>query len=448
MSAVLNKRWPLIVGLTLMTTLVFASPAVAGEIIEGGNPVIGADEVIEDDLVLIGDTVTMNGTVQGDLVALGSTIIVNGTVEGDILAAGQEVIVNGEMQDDAYLAGFLVKLGEDAALSDELIVGTFSLEAGHGSSVGGDLLFGGFQALLQGDIAGGVTGSGSGIQIDGTIHEDVELSVSAPGEAVRPIFGPDMPDVANVPSGVTLGDNASIGGDLTYTSTAESNIPDRVVAGTVDFTREVVERKPQPAFRVTRPGEALGFFIGQFALKLVRRFLTLALVGLLIVWLGSKLLTDTVDTFKARPWASLGVGALGYVVFFGVMIILPLVLILLSILLGIISLGGLTGGVIAYGTLGWGTLLVAFITATSWLAKIVLAAWLGLLIWKLIQPEGTSLVLPLLIGVLLAVLLTAIPLGLGWLINLAIALFGLGSIILTLRKRLGLGRESEPAPAV
>jgi hypothetical protein len=451
----LKKRWPLVIGLALTVALVFASPVLAGEIEEDdGNVVIDEDEVIEDDYLFGGESLTVNGTIQGDLVAVGETITINGTVEGDLLAAGQTVSVNGEVQDDAYVGGFLVELGDDAVFSDELKVGAFSLEADTDSSVGGDLLFGAAQALLQGEIAGDVRGGGNGVQIDGTIGGDVEVGVGEPGQDIPGFFGPNMPSVASVPSGLTLGDDASIGGDLTYTSTVEVDIPSSVVVGDTDFDLEEIEDGDgeRPDFRPgRRPGAALGYVAGKTVLEMVRRFITLTLIGLLIVWLGSKLLGDTVETFKARPWTSLGVGALGYVIFFGMLIVLPFVLILLAIVLGLISLGGLTGGVIAFGALGWGSVIVAFVTATSWLAKIVLGMWLGQLIWKAIQPEGTSLVPPLLIGVALTAVLTAIPLGLGWLLGLVIALFGLGAIILTLRERLGMGSPDEAgevAPAV
>ena len=93
-------------------------------------------------------------------------------------------------------------------------------------------------------------------------------------------------------------------------------------------------------------------------------------------------------------------------------------------------------------------MLVGFLTAISWLAKIVLGMWLGLLIWKAIQPEGKSLVPPLLIGVALAALLTSIPV-LGGLLGFAVALFGLGALILMARDRMRPAGEPVPAaPAV
>ena len=437
-----RKRWLLIALLTLVAALVLALPVMAGETISNETTVIAADEVIEDDLVWFGQSLTVNGVIEGDLVAFGQDITINGTVEGDLIAAGQSVIVNGEVLDDVYVGAYLLKLGEGATLDDELIVGAFSLEAGANSSIGGDLLFGGAQALLQGDVVGDVDGGGNDVQIDGSVGGDVNLGVGDPNEQVdfrSFIFAPGQPKTATVPSGLTVGDAAAIGGDLTYSSLGEGDVDSSAVAGSVVFDRsEVVVERPQ--FRPTRPGEFLAFVVGRTVLRLVRRFITLTLVGLLIVWLGPKLLTDTVQTFKERPWASLGIGALGYVVAIAALLILPLLLILASIVLGIVSLGGLTSAVLALGVLGWGGLLVGFLTSISWLAKIVLGLWLGQLIWQAIRPEGDAIIPPLLIGAALAATLTAVPI-LGGLAGFFIALFGLGAIILMLRARMSSSGE-------
>jgi hypothetical protein len=77
--------------LALLASLLFVSSAWAIETRGGQNVTIGADEVIEDDLYVGAETVTVEGTVRGDLVAAGGTVRMNGTVEGDIISAGQTV---------------------------------------------------------------------------------------------------------------------------------------------------------------------------------------------------------------------------------------------------------------------------------------------------------------------------------------------------------------------
>lgn len=438
---VIKRRWLLVVGFTLLASLVFVMPVGASKVIAKDNVVIDANEVIDDDVVFTGSSLVVNGVIKGDLVAMGQEITVNGTVEGDLLAMGMTIIVNGEVTDDARAAGYLVRFGSGATVGDDAMAAGFSVEAASGSSIGSDMLVAGFQALLAGDIGGDLKGGANGMQIDGTVAGDAELEVGEPGASAGfsrfSMFNPQMPPVASVPAGLTVSSGASIEGDLSYTSVSPGNIASGTVQGSTNFERQVLPEVEEPEFefKPRQPGAAVQHFAGQIVLKLVRRFITLALVGLLIIWLMPKLLNDTVAMFKARPWNSLGIGALGYAVSLVALVFLPWPLILLGTVLGIISLGGLTPAVLGFGVVGWASLLVGFATAASWLAKIVLGVWAGQIIWKAIQPEGKSLVPPLLIGVAIASALRVIPV-LGVLIGVAIALFGLGALIMMVRERL------------
>jgi hypothetical protein len=437
----IKRRWLPVIVLTLLVSLVFVMPVGASKVITKENVVIDADEVIDDDVVFTGSSLVVNGVIKGDLVAIGQEITVNGTVEGDLLAMGMTIIVNGEVTDDARAAGYLVRFGSGATVGDDAMAAGFSVEAESGSSVGSDMLVAGFQALLAGEIGGDLKGGANGIRIDGTVGGDAELEVGEPGPSTGfsnfAMFNPQMPPVASVPAGLTIGSGASIEGDLSYTSVAAGNIASGTVQGSTDFERQVLPEAEEPEFefKPRQPGAAVQHFAGQIVLKLVRRFITLTLIGLLIIWLMPKLLNDTVAVFKARPWNSLGIGALGYAVSWVALFFLIWVLILLGTVLGIISLGGLTPGVLGFGAVGWAGLLVGFVTATSWLAKIVLGVWVGQIIWKAIQPEGKSLVPPLLIGVAIATALRVIPV-LGSLFGFAVGLFGLGALIMMVRERL------------
>ena len=77
---------PLIIVAVLLALvgLFAAAPARAADPRGGDQIVIGRDEVVADDLYLVGNTVTIDGTVKGDLVAFASQVTINGTVEGDV----------------------------------------------------------------------------------------------------------------------------------------------------------------------------------------------------------------------------------------------------------------------------------------------------------------------------------------------------------------------------
>jgi cytoskeletal protein CcmA (bactofilin family) len=139
-------------GVVLLAVLLLVPSAWAGETLSGEEVVIGADEVIEDDLYVAANEVIVEGTIGGDLVAVGNSVTVNGTVEGDLIAAGQSVEVAGQVDDDVRIAGQALLLSEGAFIEDDLIAAGYSLENEPESSVGGVLWYAGYQALLAGSV--------------------------------------------------------------------------------------------------------------------------------------------------------------------------------------------------------------------------------------------------------------------------------------------------------
>lgn len=95
-----HLRWgglPLLYSILLVMGLVIGlvKPAYATDFRGGDTVVIGADEVIEDDLFVTGGTVTIDGIVRGDLFATGETVTVNGQVEGSLLISGRTLVLDG-----------------------------------------------------------------------------------------------------------------------------------------------------------------------------------------------------------------------------------------------------------------------------------------------------------------------------------------------------------------
>ncbi|MGB5516695.1 MAG: hypothetical protein WBP36_19445, partial [Thermoanaerobaculia bacterium] len=65
----------------LSVSLLLSSPAGAAEFKTGKEVTIEKDEVIEDDLYMTGETMTVKGTVKGDVVASGKMVRIEGVVE-------------------------------------------------------------------------------------------------------------------------------------------------------------------------------------------------------------------------------------------------------------------------------------------------------------------------------------------------------------------------------
>ena len=428
-----------IAGLTLLTIFLAVPTARAFEGGGGDVIIIEADEVVNDDLYVGAGEFTLDGTVKGDLVVAGGTIEINGVVEGDLIAAGQSVTINGTVEDDARIAGYTLLIGGE--VGDDFIAVGFGLEGEGGSSVGGDLLFAGYQALLAGDVARNVDVAGGAVRLAGTVGGNVAVDAggSEPGEAMPPGFPfvPGLPTVPSVPAGLTVDEKARIAGDLQYTANVEADIPPGVAAGETDFTQYVPEVKPkaEPPSLAVRAGV---WFVRQ-----LRRLITLLLLGVAMMWLVPDWTRKVAGIVQTRPLPSLGWGVVAIAAFVVGMLVLLIVTILLAVIFGIVTLGELAGRFVVLGGILMGTAGFGFSVTRAYVTRIVISLLLGQLIFRLFKsPAAEHRWWPMLVGVLIFVIVTAIPV-LGWLATLVTVLLGLGAVWLWGRDWL---RDLKAAP--
>lgn len=451
-----NYRW-IGAGLAvfvLLFSIMLTMPAIAGETRSGRYVSVGADELITDDLYCSGETITIDGTIQGDLVAIGNEIYINGTVEGDLIAAGKTVIIHGTVQDDARIAGFEVEISKEGKVGDDVNAVAFSLVARPGGQVGGDVYVLARQVDIGGQLTGKLVGVMDALRITGTVRGDVSVEVSAPDAGIDQM-GPlaQMFPVPLLSSGLHVADAAQIMGKLTYTSPALGDISPQAAIGQQVYQTPVAEGTPvaTPAGAVPAEGklpEAAGIAgvvlgILWWILQIMRRFITLVVIALLLVWL-LPIFPKVANKLKEKPWPSLGWGCLVEIVFFIAMPIIFILIIAISLLLGLLTLGGLQGYFAALALLLQGLAAVIFGVITSYVTKIVVAYFVGA--WLLGQLNRKSapshIIWPTLLGIGIFVILRSIPI-LGWLVDIAATLFGLGAIWLWVRDRYW---PSQPKP--
>jgi hypothetical protein len=432
----------LVAGLGLLV-LAIATPVLAFENRAGDTIVIGKNEVIEDDLYVTAATIVLDGTVKGDLIAAGQTITINGTVEGDLLAAGQAVIINGEVKDDARIAGAGLQIGSTAVIGDDLVAAGASLETLPGSKVGGDLLVGSAQLLLAGDVAGDVLAGTAGLELRGSVGGNMKayVDVTSDTQGMPPMnmYMNDMPiAIPTVPAGLTIAQDASIAGDLEYTSTMDLKFPSGVIGGKVTRTAPAIDPQVQrqieqaPAQKVTT-----------WALDMLRLAATIILLGLFLGWLFPKFMKALPENVRAQPWASLGWGAVAYAAFFFALLAVLLAMIFGGIIFGIFTLGGLTGTIICVGLVTLFAMTIGFVIVTSYLTKVVVGDMLGKWLFKFINPAlAEHKFWPMILGVIVLVFsigilrFPLISIGFfGWLANFATILCGLGALWLWGRDR-------------
>jgi len=424
--------------LLLLASLLFAASAWAIETRGGENVTIGADEVVEDDLYVGAQTVTVRGTVQGDLVAAGGTVRVNGgTVEGDLISAGQTVIVNGTVEDDVRIAGQALLVGEDAQIADDLIGAGFSLQTEPGSTVGGELLYGGYQALVAGNVEENLRGGMTAFELSGEVGGNVNVEVDGGGaQPAGGQFAPSPPavPVPQVEPGLTLTDTAQVGGDLRYESSSRGDIASGAqIGGDVSYEQRPAE-EAQPAQRSA----------AAVLLDSVRRFVVLVLIGLLLVWLAPRLVRGVADTVRSQPLLSFGWGVLDFIIVVVASVLVLVATVLLAIVFGLVTLGGLIPAIVSIGVLTDAVLVVTFLISVFYLTPVVVSFLGGRMLLGRFQPDrGAGLVLPLVVGVLLYVILRAIPI-LGAIVGVVVVLLGLGALSIWAWRTVRGGASTPP----
>ena len=449
----IKRKWimpTVLLTMVFILVLFFVPTALAGETRTGNTIEIAQGEVVADDLYVFANKVVVNGTIQGDLVSFSTNLVLGptGVITGDLIAAGQSLEIEGVVQDDARVAGAVLTIGEGAMIGDDLMSAGFSLETASGSQVGGSLTFGGYQALLAGSVAGDVKFGGNSLDLEGSVGGNAEVDVGS-AQANMPFnpfnFIPGMPAVPSVPAGLTLGDNASIGGALVYQAPQEATIPPGVVAGPVEYTQVTPVPKPSEGVKEVRrePVSTTQHAITAVVIwgrNLLRNMMSLLIVGLLVAWLYPRLLSGSGEALQIRPWASLGVGILTGIAFWLIMPVLTFLLFAVVILLGLFSLGGLVIPALMIMALILATIGVTFLISSGYFSKLIISQVLGQLILRGFKSTAADhRFWPWLIGLAIFIILRSIPF-VGWIVNILAVLFGLGAFVLWL---FGLRKPSQ-----
>ena len=470
-----SKYRALLIVPVLLFLLVFVvQPVYATEFPQDG--IIGADEVIDDDVIIGADNPSVLGTVNGMLIVAGNHIFIDGTINGDVFAMGNYVEIgenakiNGNLFSGGYLVnlagqldgsfaagGFAIYVDDTADIARNMYSGGFSVNIEPDAHIGTDAMLGSYQTTMHGTIGRDLKDGSGALLIDGSIGRNAYIDVEAPtsnqnmpmsmmmpyyqqNDALPPEARQYIPDQMDM--GLTIADSAEIGGKITYVSPQPQEESIMVVpeGGIVYQTPipdpDAQETEQQPIIFHDAEKGTFGFFAGMavtWIWRIVKAFITLALIALLVFWLFPRKFDESIQALKEKPLPSLGYGLLATI---GGVIILGfafLVLICITAFLMIIS----------FGELGFYFFLIAFsaffmITAlfmilTNLVSKIVVAYMVGSwLIGVLSKNPVSGRIMPLVVGLILYLILGYIPF-VGWFVRYLVTLFGSGAIYLTLR---------------
>lgn len=351
-------------------SLVFALaclPAEAAKIDAGDNLTVGADELIDDDLYLFGEVITVSGIVTGDAILFGREVVVDGNIMGSLLVFAETIRINGNV------AG-TVRGGANS----------FSFQ---GSS-GRDLMIMANTITVSGPVGQDLFAAANNGTITGSIGRDVKTSINR-----LIVDGPIGGDVNALVSELVLGPNALVEGKVTYTSEQEAAINNQAIVG------GTITRLDPPTTQVTAVSA------GRKVWSFFRPILSLLFVALLMILLFPAVTKGSAAMIVKKPVPSLGIGAL--IVFVAPIAALILLITVIGIPVSFLSM-------LLYVVL----LYLSRVFAGYFLADLAF------------EKFGVELhpVLKALIGVLVLALIFKIPF-IGWLIHLAAVIFGSGAFM-------------------
>lgn len=407
------------------------SPARAQGIQVTFDDSIPAGETVNNDAMLAGTNVNMDGNVVGDLLAAGAVVDVNGDVDGSLVVVGQNVVINGKVGGTTYVAAVTLELGPDAELGQNLYFLGISLNTDEDSSIARDLVIFSTGAQLSGEIGRNTVGTIG-------LWEIIKSFMDLIG---RPLFEPQAGIDANSQSSRSQSEAVMFAGflpriDLISMSTTVNS-----------GTAKVNEASGEPNLQ----GQTESGIDSEQAMEwlqwIAEEFITLLVFGLLGIWLFAAFIQRSARKIETKPLKSTGFGLLGLVLsvaLFGVVILVGLMILVLGIGLGALSLWDLAWAVWGVGFTSLGLTFWLSLLFVSYGTKVIVAFVVGLLILRRFAPKANQYkILPLLLGLALYVLLASIP-YFGWVVAVLVNAVGLGAAWLAFRdKSSGVPDEVE-----
>jgi hypothetical protein len=380
---------------------VFAGPAHAQGVVTGDT--VSSGQVIEDDAILFGDNVVIDGDVNGNVIAIGNTVTLNGKVDGSLIALGQDVIVNGEISDSLYAGSLTLDFGETASVGRNVTYLGASTKIPPGASIGRHLKGIFFGAVLGGELGGDIQAVVGPVEVVRFILDQLNIEVQMP-DLRRPFL--TEPEVSPTP-------------------TPSSYLPIKVLAAPA---------RPPSVERVVlaQDNPVRDFFYSRWLARHVKEFATLFIIGALLVLLLPAFVSQWSTRAKDSVALSAGYGLL--ITILGHLAALLLLVVVLALAAGLyaLKLEALAFLTFGLGASALGVIYATFVLLTVYLSKVVVAYLVGWLLLRRWHRESRWwMLLCFVLGLLIYTLVVAIPF-IGWAASVIIAAVGTGAIYLSL----------------
>ena len=247
--------------------------------------------------------------------------------------------------------------------------------------------------------------AGANINISGQINRNAEI-YSANATIDGEIKGNIKTEIDPKGTFVLL-PNANIGGDINYKANADDQLfinEGAMVVGSTNFSEfEKIEKEKA--------------FINLMSFFTITRLISLfglIVVGLMLISLSPKIITQEVENAKSKPWASIGWGLLTVV--FTPILLLILMITIIGIPLALILLP------------------IYFIV--MYLAQLVVVFVIGdAIIIRIIKNKQINLSWALIAGTIVFYLIASIPI-IGWVLKIIAIWWGVGAMLITKKELL------------
>jgi cytoskeletal protein CcmA (bactofilin family) len=359
-------RW----GIGVVMLLILVTPGQALERRrEKGTVLIGATETVKDNLLATGDTVLVDGVVNGDLIVFARRVSIHGTVKGDLIGFAQKTDISGNVEGNLY--GFSQSLNLTGQVARNVYSWIQSLRVESRGTVGGDMVVGCADLSLDGKVMQSVWVFSGTTDVRGSIGRDLSF------------FGGEL----------NLIPPAGVGGNLSahVKRSSSFHLAPGVTVGGKTETILVVQKS-----RFVRP---------RFYFWKVIKLLGALLIGWLILVIAPKFFHATV--LATGSWGrSLGLG-------FAALVAVPV-----AVIIACITLVGLPLGL----------LLLVFYVTSFYIGEIFVGAFLGRTLLRFSSEATSQTVLATFLGLAVLLIVFEIPYGIGTILHLATYCLGLGAI--------------------
>lgn len=355
------------------------------------------------DMFIAGTQASATLTAPRDVLAAGGSVVLTGSVAQDTHATGFSVEIEADTAGSVYAAGAMVTLR--GTVGQDLTVTGGTVRTATSATVAGNLRASGGLVTIEGPVTGALTASGGEVVLNTTVAGDVVLS----GQTVS--FGP----------------KAQIAGSLRYSAPAVVIIPASVIpADRVTFTQIDASTMYRDMGRMMKDRQ-FGVWPA-FAAVLAVFLLTLGffiIIGAVFLSFLPRTVSRLHQTALARPGMTLLAGVLGLSALSGLVPVSAMTVV------GVLLLPFVVLAILVVWTLG-------YILGAYFIALRLLTAFGGAP-----NPGMGARLAVLAVGVTAFALLNFVPF-VGWMINFAVVLLGVGAMVMDFADRM----IASPGPAL